>query len=586
VTKIGTSPAMPAEVRTRGYRIHMLYVGAIAVGAALIISAAINQPFNQNELAQIAPYSSDSLAEITGGTRQPPLDPLLGAMFQHLLGEGQLQQRLVPVLSGMGTLIVVSLLLLRLGLGAAGAFGVWVLATAPLMVRYGAYTRPYALPLFLMVVFVYSAQRWLYEHKRGSLVLVGVAAVLLPLARVPEPTVFLVATAATLAWLGLRGRLPLIQAAPLTAIGLGAVVLVGYPMSRKLATDTNTFVDLSLPGIITRFDASLHEFATKFLPLLAAWLPWWPITLLVIVATLAVRDSRRQLMRWWFLWPLLAAPVLFSLAYHLLVTEELAYRSRAAHFFVVPYVLMIVALASAVVGATARSRRVRAGLAALLCAALFAQLPGTVGAIIRNGAPDFDKAGEVIAASVPADGVVLYDRPARPNQARLGFLAQSRYLEDTRSVLVVEEVARHPRRLLSGAPIYLLINGQCIKEDRCDLSSSRWDEPLTALPSARWDEPIPGWRIHSRFDRFTLYAPVTGLSGHEAASELLASVGDELGPELGFVETFAAAALLELQGRPQEGRRLIREMYARASPAVEERIRAEAEQTNLNAFSR
>jgi 4-amino-4-deoxy-L-arabinose transferase-like glycosyltransferase len=35
-----------------------------------------------------------------GGTRQPPLDPLLGAAFTHVFGQGQLQQRLVPLLAG------------------------------------------------------------------------------------------------------------------------------------------------------------------------------------------------------------------------------------------------------------------------------------------------------------------------------------------------------------------------------------------------------------------------------------------------------------------------------------------------------
>jgi hypothetical protein len=55
---------------------------------------AIRQPFSYDEIIQITPYGSNSVVEIVSATRQPPLDPLLGAMFQRLLGMGQLQQRL------------------------------------------------------------------------------------------------------------------------------------------------------------------------------------------------------------------------------------------------------------------------------------------------------------------------------------------------------------------------------------------------------------------------------------------------------------------------------------------------------------
>ncbi|MGI8711396.1 MAG: hypothetical protein ACR2LA_10430, partial [Acidimicrobiales bacterium] len=53
------------------------YVGAVVTGAALMLVTALNQPFNQNELAQIGPYGSDDLSTIASGTRQPPLDAWL-----------------------------------------------------------------------------------------------------------------------------------------------------------------------------------------------------------------------------------------------------------------------------------------------------------------------------------------------------------------------------------------------------------------------------------------------------------------------------------------------------------------------------
>jgi len=74
------------------------------------------------------------------------------------------------------------------------------------MVRYSAYTRPYALPLFLLMLFAYAAQQWLQHRDHRWLRVATVTAVSLPLARVPEPTVFLTTTAATLAWFTHRGR--------------------------------------------------------------------------------------------------------------------------------------------------------------------------------------------------------------------------------------------------------------------------------------------------------------------------------------------------------------------------------------------
>src|SRR4051794_26667775 len=156
------------------------YAGAVLIGAVLIVAAGIRQPFSYDELTQIAPYGSDSIGTITGATRQPPIDPLLGALFHHLFGEGQLQDRLVPVLSGIGSLIFMSLLLRRFGLRYAGAFAVLMMATEPLMVRYSAYTRPYALPMFVMIAMAYTVTSWLNTGNRKWLWATGVTAVLLP----------------------------------------------------------------------------------------------------------------------------------------------------------------------------------------------------------------------------------------------------------------------------------------------------------------------------------------------------------------------------------------------------------------------
>jgi hypothetical protein len=553
------------------------YVGAVVTGSALILTTALRQPFNQNELLQIGPYGSDSIAVIISGTRQPPLDPLLGGILQHLLGVGQLQQRLVPLLCGIGTLVVLASLMRRLRLGGAGALALWLLATAPLMVRYSAYTRPYALPLFLMVLFVWAAQRWIEVRRPAWLALVGLAAVLLPLARVPEPMVFLATSAAVLCWLAARDRLSWSQAGPLAAVAVAAMAAVGLPMFGALAAEASGYFDPSPSGVIDRFPRGVHEILTGLLPLLGAWFPWWPLTVLVLATTIALPASRRALADWWFFWPLLAAPVVFALAYHFLNPMSFAvlpYRSRAAYFFVVPYALVVAALAGSVARMGMSRRLLRAGATVLLGATVVAQLPKTADVLVHNDAPDFGLAADVLATHVPSDAVVLYDRPAPAPQSRMGFLAMGRYLSpDAPTVLEVEKVARHPRRLRPEAPVYVMVNGQCAEPGLC-----------TPMSSAGWDEPLPGWRVATRFDRFTLYEPFAGQSGRTGAIKALRRLGQRLGSELGYVETDAAAGLLNLRGREAAARQLRGSMFASASPDVADRIREKERAGQLNPF--
>jgi hypothetical protein len=547
------------------------YVGAVGVGSALMVAAAINQPYNQNELQQMAPYGSDSIHQITHGTRQPPLDPLLGALVQHLLGEGQLRQRLVPVLAGIGTLVLMSLLLRRLGMGGAGAFGVWVLATAPLMVRYSAYTRPYALPLFLMMLFGYAAQRWLDQRQRRWLLLTAAAAVAMLLTRLPEPTVFLATTAAVLVWLAHRGRYTWSQAWPLVAISIGAVVFVGYPEFRSLSS-TGVF-DLSPAGIASRFGSGMNMLATFVLPLLASWLPWWPVTVLVILTAVVLSAARRQLDRWWFFWPALTPPVLFVFAYGFTTSfDVLRYRAHFAYFFLPAYVLVVVALAYAVKDPGAMSRRLRVGVGVLLGAALLSQLPATANAVLNNEPADYGQAADVLTHDIPADAIVLYDNPNPAGLWRAKFLSKPRYMGDRPLVMAVRHLARYPRELPAQGPVYVLVLDSQCGTVVCDFAPQQWNHD------------VPGWRVESRFDRFTLYAPEEGQSGRQGAVKALLAFATAFGPNLGYPETFSAAALLKLQGDPAAGHALIHHMYAAAPPDVDMSIRKESHKYRLNPF--
>lgn len=550
-TLIGDRPEAPAVSRHPVLtRDAPWYVAAVLVGAVLVVIAALIQPFNQNELQQMGPYASHDLSTITSRTRQPPLDPLFGALVQHLLGEGQFRQRLVPVMAGIGTLILTALLMRHLRLGILGALAVTAMATAPLFVRYTAYTRPYALPLFFMMVFVYAGQRWLDNGDKRWLILVAAAAAALPATRVTEPTVFLLVTVMTMAWLGLRQKLAWNRAGPLVAIPLLALAVVGYPMAHTLQSETPGLWDPN-PGIAERFGAGTDELVGGFLPLMAQWFPVWPLTLLVVACALAIPDARRRVFGWWFFWPLAAAPILFVLAYHFMTTINfvtLPYHSRAAYFFIPPFVLLVAALAESLRQSQVRRTWVNWAVGLAVAAALLGQLPTTVRAATQPDVPDFAAASQLISEHVPADAVVLYDRPTEIGVARMSFLAKSRYLDDPESVIEVSAILKDPASI-PAAPIYLMINGQCTPET-CNEGA------------VLWSRPVEGWRLVATRDRFALYAPTARQVGRPGAEHGLAALAESLGPRLGYLEALATASLQRLDGHFNESRATVRRLFA------------------------
>ncbi len=572
---VASSPRRPERVRSRLSGDIAWYAGAVLVGAVLNVVAAINQPYSYDEVQQVTPYGSNSVVEITTATRQPPLDPLLGALAEHLFGVGQIQDRLVPLLAGIGTLILTSVLLRRLGTGGAGAFAVLTLATAPLMVRYSTYARPYALPLFFMMVFVCAALQWIDQRQRRSLIIAAATAVALPLTRVPEPTAFLVTTAVMLTLLYHRGRLSWDQIWPLILASLGPLIFIGFPLSAILATTASNFFDPSPAGVIDRFPSGVHEIISSVVPLFATSFPWWPITLLTIVAALAVPASRRTLFQWWIWWPFLAAPVAFLLAYHFLNPFSffsLPYRARAQYFFLPAYVLLVAALSSAVARGKGILPQLRIGLSVLLGALLVGQLPATADVVLRNAAPDFSQISDVLTQEVPDDAIVLYDRPSPAGQSRQPFIGSPRYMGQTPYVGTVFDLTTDATSIPRTGPVYVLINGQCASPGRCEPTRSPWDEDVS------------GWRIAGEIERFTLYQPTQEQTGRSGVIKAMRAFGDALGPELGYVETFTASALLRDQGRTSKAKALIAQLYAEAGPGVAQRIRAVAQTEHLAPF--
>lgn len=532
---------------------------AVVLGATLTTITAITQAYNQNEWAQIAPYHHDELSRITGGTRQPPLDPLLGALVQHLLGEGQLRQRLVPVAAGVGSLVLLAALLRRMRTGWTGVVAMYMLATAPLFLRYSAYIRPYALPLFLMLACCWAGTRWLDTGRHRWLAATTLPALLLPLSRVPEPVTFLGTSLLVLLLASARGRLPWRRSLPLAAALVLPLVTVAVVTVTRLGSRTSgSVLDLDPGAALGRLDEGAHEIVTFVLPLLGDWFPLWPVTVAFLVLACFLGDVRRTLGRTWFWLPLLAAPVVFLLAYHSVNPYPLDlrhYRPRFAYFFVPPLVLLVAAVGHELtrVGRERwgdRGRWLGPGLVAVLLAS---QLPATARVLTVDVAPDFGEAGDVLRERLPSNAQVLYDAPSPTGVWRMTFPGQERYLTGAPTLNRAVTIAKG-ERIPSDGPVYLLVlDSECANSVVCDM------EPV---PWAAADHEVAGFEVLDRFDRFTLYAPGRGQRGVPGLIDGLRALREAYGPLYSTAVARAEAQLLAEQGRVERATALIAEHCA------------------------
>lgn len=545
----------------------LAYGVVVLVGSALIVLTSLNQPYNQNEWQQIAPYDSPDLGEAVSGTRQPPLDALLGALLQRLTGEGHLEQRLVPMVSGLGCLLLMVALLRGLRTGYAGVVALAFMATAPVFLRFSAYTRPYALPMMLLLVCALAGSRWLDTGRLRWLVLAVIGAVALPLTRVPEPTVFLAASAVVLAVAGLRSALPRSRAWLLAGGLIGPLVTVGAYSALVLARETDrtstgdALLDLSPSRAVARLPAGAREMVDHVLPLYGHWFAWWPLVLLVAGLGLALPAARRRLLRTWYWLPLALGPLTFLLAYHSVNSFPLEmrhYQIRFACFWVPPLVMTVAVVLQSLGTGPRWPRRLGAALAVAL---VVGQLPATWRVLTDNDAVDFEQAGAVVADRVPAAGLVIYDSPARTGWWRQPFSGRERYLPDDVALVSAERLAEGRRRLPVDAPIHvLLLDSDCASATACD------------IPGLQWSGALDGYEPTARVDRFTLYAPTAGQRGPTGAVTALLSLVDAFGEEWGVTDAAAAARLLRAQGHPAQAAAVLRRV-CEGRPACREEVR-------------
>jgi hypothetical protein len=98
------------------------------------------------------------------------------------------------------------------------------------------YARPYALPFFLIMTFLLSADFWLRDGRKAAVPFLFIAGVLLPLSRVTEPNIALAAVILVLVVLRFTGRTKRFLGSVWVPVGTGAlgIAAVGLPVVARL----------------------------------------------------------------------------------------------------------------------------------------------------------------------------------------------------------------------------------------------------------------------------------------------------------------------------------------------------------------
>ena len=530
---------MARGLHTRG---SLLLAVAVLLGFSVLWVAAAEEPYHIDELRQVRSYElpPSEIIQRSFEQTQPPLDALLNATVQQVVGQGDVRQRALSVLAGGGSLILLGVLGRRAGLGAASAVGVLIYAASPLIVSVTAYARPYALPTFLMLFFILLVDVWLKSRNRYAAVLMTAVGFSLPLSRALEPVIFLVATIAVLgsfqAW-STRKRTEW-SGSPILPIAVAAVslVTVAGPMLLLLRRQVADFVPQS--DALTTAE-QLIRLVQELPVVLAAVIPAWPAILVVLVLAVVVDDIRHRLQDLWWMWVLVAVPIGFAVLFFARVETTQPYFERYAFTWWAPLAIVI-AVTAHWASSVCRVQHARPlltriagslGVVALVAAAFTSVV--TLGKMLTTTAhADFKEAAQAIEAIVPPGSVVLFDHVRPFGAYRTFFAGKPRYLASEWPVLSTVEVAAAPRdRIQENDGIAILL--------------------LDARPD------VPGYIRIPVTEDFTLYIPRASLVGLEGAVLAYLDIAEAMDDDLGHALRAAAASALSSLGREAAAQDLV-----------------------------
>jgi 4-amino-4-deoxy-L-arabinose transferase-like glycosyltransferase len=249
---------------TRIDREALVWTGLLGLALLVRLVGLTNYPLSPAE-AQLA---SDGLALVRGDAlssagQAQPLPALAAALALFLFGAGDGVIRLVPLLAGLLTLLLIARLRIWLGSGMALAAGLLV-ALSPALAAVSTRLDGGSLLLLAIATTLVTAARFGQRPSTGSALSLGVSAGLLPLA---HPLGWLVLAALALWGLWRHGPALLRHALPLLGGMLGTALLVSTAL-------------LSRPGGALGFlQGSLSLLAREHL---GAPLEGWPLPLALL----------------------------------------------------------------------------------------------------------------------------------------------------------------------------------------------------------------------------------------------------------------------------------------------------------------
>lgn len=249
---------------TRIDREALLWTGLLGLALLVRLVGLTNYPLSPAE-AQLA---SDGLALVRGDAlssagQAQPLPALAAALALFLFGTSDAVIRLVPLLAGLATLLLIARLRIWLGPGTALAAGL-LAALSPALVATSTRLDGGSLLLLAIAATLVTAARFERQPGAGAAVMLGVSAALLPLA---HPLGWLVLAALALWGLWHSGPALLRHAFPLVGSALGTILLASTAL-------------LSRPGGVLGFlEGSLSILAREHL---GAPLEGWPLVLALL----------------------------------------------------------------------------------------------------------------------------------------------------------------------------------------------------------------------------------------------------------------------------------------------------------------
>ena len=507
---------------------------AFLLAAVVLIIGMNEEPYHIDELRQTRSYTMDieEVIDRSFAQDQPPLDPVLNSLAQRMIGQGDWQQRALPVVWAIAGYMCFAVLAIRRRLSRSIPVGVLVMALSPLLISVFAYARPYALPFFLIMAFLLATDYWIDIGHVGAGVALLSAALLLPLSRTIEPNLALLL--AIIVLLVFRFRSPEDQRKGSLWLPVGAATLgligVGLPIYARLSSQLTAYTE---QGLLPSTE-QLLRLATDVPAGLARVTPAWPVVLTLVIAAFAIKPIRARLASIWWFWVIAFLPICFTALFVLTTEPTQPLFDRYFFTWIPPLALVITVIVDEAAKAWRRSPLSATAGFFLVPVLLAASGWHTANALSTVERGDWESLSTTIEAATTDDTVIILETIRPFGAYRTPFAGKPRYLSSDRSALHTPEVIRNPDAIDTNEPVALVING----------------------PAA----DIGGWRRIIVDDYFSLYVPHSNVRGPEEAAQALEEFGRRYEPRDGSTLLLAAASLFSVSDQREQACRLLDEL--------------------------